>query len=457
MNDAPRVLHVSTSTKLGGVSEVVRSELPYLAELGWRTHWVLAHALDAAHDAAFVLHNGLYGARSEDFPEERVRRGVGHFLAANEAAVVAAARDADVVVLHDPLVLTLATAVRAVAPRVAWRCHIGSEDLGAIDRSAVEFLRPRLDVVDHLFFSDARQIWPGWRDDGRTVVVPPGIDPRSWKNRDLPDDVVDEVWSRLHAARGCSVARVTGEEDGRILVDDFGTGGLRHRDAPFVLQVSRWDPLKGQLGVLRSFARLADDDRETELVLVGPHIDDRRNYPANRAIWQGLMDARAELRPGTRERVHIWRFGPDQRTGEDLALNVLRGRARTVVQNSSRESFGLTVSEAMWKGAVVVGADTDGIRAQIRHDVNGLLTPYTEGDGPWPRTVLRSLTDEEGRARWGAAARAAVEERHLSRLGVLRQVAAFEGATGPARGRARPGPPAAGAAPDAPVPPAPPS
>ncbi|NYV75852.1 glycosyltransferase, partial [Streptomyces sp. UH6] len=454
MNDGPRILHVSTSTKLGGVAEVVRSELPYLAELGWRTHWVLAHALDAAHDAAFVLHNGLYGARSGDFPEERVRHGVGHFLAANEAAVVAAARDADVVVLHDPLVLTLATAVRAVAPRIAWRCHVGSENLATIDRNAVEFLRPQLDVVDHLLFSDARQVWPGWQDDGRTVVVPPGIDPRSWKNRDLPDDLAGELWSSLHAARGCSLARVTGEEDARILVDDFGTGGLRHPDAPFVLQVSRWDPLKGQLGVLKAFARLAaDDDRDTELVLVGPHIDDRQNYPMNRAIWQDLMDSWAKLRPRTRDRVHIWRFGPVQRTGEDLALNLLRGRARTVVQNSSRESFGLTVSEALWKGAVVVGADTDGIRAQIRHDVNGLLTPYTEGDGPWPRTVLRSLTDEEGRARWSAAARASVEEHHLSRLGVLRQVAAYEGATDPARGRIRPAPSADGAVPAALVPP----
>ncbi|MFF2060904.1 glycosyltransferase [Streptomyces sp. NPDC058200] len=423
----PRILHVSTTSKLGGVSEVVRSELPYLAELGWQTRWVAASDLDEAHDAAFVLHNALYGVPAGDFPADQVRSGVSRFLAANTEAVVAAAREADVVVLHDPMVLTLATAIRPVTPKIAWRCHIGSEDLETIDQDAITFLRPQLDVVDHLLFSHHSLIWPGWQDDSRIIVVPPGIDPRSWKNRDLPEETYEALWSDLHAARGTCLAQDTGEQDARITLDDFGTGGLRAPGSPFVLQVSRWDPLKGQLGVVRAFARLAEDDPDTELVLVGPHIDDRQNYPVNRRVWQDLMRARQELDSPVRERVHIWRFGPVQRTGEDLALNVLRRQARTVVQNSSRESFGLTVAEAMWKRAVVVGADVDGISAQIHDGVNGLLAPYTEGEGPWADTVRRSLTDEAGRSRWSTAARATVEERYLSRPGVQRQTAAFTG------------------------------
>ncbi|MEE1939579.1 glycosyltransferase [Streptomyces sp. TRM 70361] len=435
----PRILHISPTTKLGGVSEVIRSELPHLAELGWRARWIAANDLDEAHDAAFVLHNALYGVPVGDFPAAAVRQGVERFLAANAERAVAAAREADVVVLHDAMMLNLATAVRSAlgpaAPVLVWRCHVGSEHLETIDRAAVDFLRPQLDAVDHLVFSHRDLVWSGWEDDPRITVVPPGIDPGSWKNRELSEEVRAAVWPYLHAARGVSVAELTGEEDAVVEVHDFGTGGLRAPDSPFVLQVSRWDPLKGQLGVVRAFEHLAHRDADVELVLVGPHIDDRENYPANRRVWQGLMDARAELPTPVRERVHIWRFGPVRRTGEDIALNLLRRRARTVVQNSSRESFGLTVTEAMWQGAVVVGADVDGIRGQIRHEANGLLTPFTEGRpggsagdaGPWAETVLRSLTDGPGRARWGAAARASVEEHHLSRAGVERQVAAFTG------------------------------
>ncbi|MFE3515215.1 glycosyltransferase [Streptomyces sp. NPDC059166] len=422
--DGPRILHVSTTDKLGGVSEVVRSELPYLTEAGWRPRWVTANDLGQAHDAAFVLHNALYGVPVGDFPEDRVRAGVEQFLAANTDAVVAAAREADVVVLHDPMVLTLATAIRPVTPRIAWRCHVGSEHLDMIDQEAISFLRPQLDAVDHLLFPHRRMVWPGWEDDRRLLVVPPGIDPRSSKNLDLPEETYAALWSDIHAARGTSGPPGTGD-DAAVVLDDRGTGGLRGPDSPFVLQVSRWDPLKGQLGVVRAFESLARQEPDVELLLVGPHIDDRQNYPVNREVWEGLMRARQAMAPPVRERVHIWRFGPLRRTGEDLALNVLRRYARTVVQNSVRESFGLTVAEAMWRGAVVVGADVDGIGEQIDHDVNGLLTPYTEGDDIWAGTVLRSLTDEAGRSRWSKAARATVEERFLSRAGTLRQAAAF--------------------------------
>jgi trehalose synthase len=49
------------------------------------------------------------------------------------------------------------------------------------------------------------------------------------------------------------------------------------------------------------------------------------------------------------ERIHIL-------TVEDSALvNALQSRAAVVLQKSLREGFGLTVTEAMWKGAAVIG------------------------------------------------------------------------------------------------------
>jgi trehalose synthase len=422
----PSLLHVTTTDRLGGVCEVIRNELPYLAESGWDARWVVAGAQVEARDASLLFHNALYGVPSGPFPVGPARAGLREYVEANAETIADAARGCDVVVLHDPLALALAPAARSVARRVAWRCHVGTRRLDLVDEHAIEVLRPYLDEVDDLFFADRSFVWPGWTGDARLSIIPPGIDPRSGKNRELDPDVHAAIWGRLWTGRALPhPPGADGGTDAAIDIRDHGTGGLRHPDAPFILQVSRWDPLKGQLGVLRGFAQVARHEPDLELVLIGPNIDDRRNYSVNGRVWRSLIGARAALSEPIRRRVHLWQFGPPRRAGEDLALNVLRTQAHTVVQNSSRESFGLTVAEALWKGAVLVGSDTDGIASQIEHDVNGLLAPYTRGDGPWIDEVSRSVRDQEGRRRWSEAARESARQHLLSETSVRRQLDVF--------------------------------
>ncbi|HEU5158186.1 MAG TPA: glycosyltransferase [Streptosporangiaceae bacterium] len=424
----PRLVHVSTSRVLGGVTEVVRGELPYFERSGWATEWVAAEARgDRARDAGLLLHNALYQAPGGGFSAARARSGIAEYVAAN-APLRDLVRGADVVVLHDPLCLTLAPELRPLAGRIVWRCHIGSERSGLIDRAALDLMRPYLDHVDRIVFSLDELVWPGLAGDERLLTVPPGIDPESPKNRDIEPAVRAAIWRRLSAGETAEppVGRDGADAGaGQIAIDDGGTGRLAGPRAPFVLQVSRWDPLKGQLGVLRGFAELARREPEIELLIVGPYIDEARNYPINRRVWTDLLEARARLDAPIRRRTHIWRFARIDRMAEDVALNVLRHQARTVVQNSRRESFGLTVAEAMWRGAVVVGSAVEGIRRQIEHDVNGLLTPYTEGDATWAGAVRRSLWDDGDRARWSAAARRTIGERFLVGRAVDLQSAAF--------------------------------
>ncbi|WP_377272188.1 glycosyltransferase [Peterkaempfera sp. SMS 1(5)a] len=408
-----RILHISTDSALGGVAEVIRAESAALAGTGWTADWYVAKPRGVAKEAAFLLHGSLYGRRSDSpFPAGTAAAGLVAYLAEHGAAVAEAARTADAVVLHDPMGLALAPAVTGGPARVLWRCHLGFEQPDLLDRSALETVLPLLENVDAIVFSSQAFVWPQLRGDQRLLITPPGIDPHSWKNRDIPDEVADPLWAALAAGRSAPVPEecAPGAE---VAVDDVGTGGLTRPDAPFVLQVSRWDPLKGQLGVVRGFALLAREDTEVELVLAGPHIVPT-NYPANAEIRRRLTDERAALPEEIRRRVHIWSFRPGPRAAEDLALNVLRRRAAAVVQNSLRESFGLTVTEALWKRAVVVGAAVGGIADQIDHGVNGLLTPYSVGDTVWADTVRWSLDDAEGRSRWREAGRRSVAERHLA-------------------------------------------
>jgi trehalose synthase len=68
----------------------------------------------------------------------------------------------------------------------------------------------------------------------------------------------------------------------------------------------------------------------------------------------------------------------DRSVVADQEVNAFQTASDVVVQKSLREGFGLTVAEAMWKGAPVVGGDCGGVRLQIRHGETGFLVSNAE-------------------------------------------------------------------------------
>jgi trehalose synthase len=72
--------------------------------------------------------------------------------------------------------------------------------------------------------------------------------------------------------------------------------------------------------------------------------------------------------------------------------------------------FGLTVSEAMWKGAAVVGGNVGGIRRQIKDGENGFLVDTVDQAA---QRIVQLLTDQELRERLGANAKRTVRENFL--------------------------------------------
>ena len=63
----------------------------------------------------------------------------------------------------------------------------------------------------------------------------------------------------------------------------------------------------------------------------------------------------------------------ESRKHNALMVNALQRCSRVVVQNSLREGFGLTATEAMWKAVPVLGSSACGLRQQIRDGVDGRL------------------------------------------------------------------------------------
>jgi trehalose synthase len=415
-----RLVQMSVSRVLGGVSEVVGTELRELARRGVQGDWTVVPTNAAVtRTGGYLLQQALGGGAPAGFGTEDARQALEAFRIEHAPTAVAAAARAQVVILHDPICAALVPALRGTKARIVWRCHLGCAEDEA-SRTARRILLPLLREADTLVFSRPGAVWPELSGDDRVAIVAPSIDLGSWKNRTLGDDDLAALWSRL-CARG-----TVGSPSGDVAtVDDAGTGLLTRSDSPFLLQVSRWDPVKGHPDVLRGFARLARGFPELELVLLGPHIDRRRNYAANQQLWDDLLAERARLPGHLARRTHLWRFASPRTDAEDLALNVVRRKARVVVQNSRLEGFGLTVTEAMCQGAVVVGSAVGGIVDQIEHEVNGLLTEDTGGGHAWTATVRRALTDDTGRRRWGAKAGKTVRERFRVEDSVARQLALF--------------------------------
>jgi len=95
-------------------------------------------------------------------------------------------------------------------------------------------------------------------------------------------------------------------------------------------------------------------------------------------------------------------------------VNALQRSAAVVLQKSTREGFGLTVTEAMWKGAAVIGGDVGGIRRQIKDEWNGFLVKTPDQAAARMVEILR---DPKLRERLGLRAKESVRQNFLmSRL-----------------------------------------
>jgi len=164
-------------------------------------------------------------------------------------------------------------------------------------------------------------------------------------------------------------------------------------DLPLVVQVSRFDKWKDPQGVIDAF-RIARREVDATLVLIGNVATDD---PEGQEIFESLCGCRED-------RIHILSV-------QDSALvNALQRRAAVVLQKSLREGFGLTVTEAMWKGAPVIGGNVGGIRRQIEDGVNGFLVDSVEEAA---ERIVAVLKDPDLGRRLGQRARATVRERFL--------------------------------------------
>ena len=328
--DETRILHLSATPYGGNVSELLHSLIPLERNLGLNVDWKIISGSPEFFAVTKRIHNGLQGARSELNDEDRRL-----YLDGNQANASALNRPYEIIVVHDPQPAALPRYLDQKNARWIWRCHV---DTGTPDPATWDFLRPQLDRYDLAVFTTPEFVPPDL-PIARRAIIPPAIDPFSPKNMPIDDQVAGRVlgWIGVSAA------------------------------APLVTQVSRFDPWKDPLGVIRAYRLARELVPDLHLALVGSMAHD------DPEAW----DIHAQIREASQGDSRISVFTNLTGVG-NVEVNAFQRLSNVIIQKSIREGFGLVVSEALWKGTAVVAGRAGGIPSQMPEGIGGFLVDDVE-------------------------------------------------------------------------------
>jgi trehalose synthase len=323
-----RVVHVSATAFGGGVSEILYTLIPLMKDVGLECEWQVIYGREEFFNATKLMHNALQGA-----PEDLTDEQWDTWRRYNEMNARELMGGWDVCIVHDPQPAALHSLVPEKSQTWVWRCHI---DMSRPNPATIERLLPYVAEYPRSVFHLAGYVPAGMH--GQVEIVPPAIDPLAPKNMALsPED----------AAYVCS---------------QFGIDV----DRPLLTQVSRFDPWKDPLGVIDAYRIVKEELPELQLALVGSMASDD---PEGWDYFNATV-AHADGDPD----IHI--LNNFNNVGS-IEVNAFQSQSDVLVQKSTREGFGLTVTEAIWKARPFIGGNVGGIPLQVEDGVSGFLVDNT--------------------------------------------------------------------------------
>jgi trehalose synthase len=316
--------------------------------------------------------------------------------------------------------------------RFIWRCHIGLDKHSSQTDAVWQFLKPYADVFSLSIFSAPEYI-PAYLT-GKSAVMYPSIDPLDHKNRDLPihkvvgilcnSNLITEYHPVLTPPFVHSVKRLQPDGNFQTLLNPPDMGLLFK---PVILQISRWDKLKGFLSLMKGFSELKENmsayanstDRDlrklqlAQLVLAGPDPDFVDDDPEGQDVLRELTHHYLSLHHSIQSHIAILKLPMYFRKDNEVIVNALQRIATIVVQNSLKEGFGLTVTEALWKIKPVIGTYAYGIKQQIQHNLNGILIQDPFNKEEIASKLNYALAKPKEREVWGYRGQKKVIENFL--------------------------------------------
>jgi trehalose synthase len=319
-----RVVHLSATAFGGGVSEILYTLVPLMRDVGLEVEWQVIYGREEFFNSTKIMHNALQG-NPQDLTEEQWATWTQY----NEMNARELSRGWDVCIVHDPQPAALYKLVPEKATGWVWRCHI---DVSTPNPGTMERLLPYIEDYPASLFHVRDYVPAGM--NGGVNIVPPAIDPLTPKNMALS------------------------LEDSIYVCKQFGIDTSR----PMICQVSRFDPWKDPLGVIDAYRAVKAERPDVQLALVGSMASDD---PEGWDFYNSTL-AHADGDPD----IHI--LNNFNNVGA-IEVNAFQSLAEVVVQKSTREGFGLTVSEALWKGRPFIGGNVGGIPLQVEDGESGYL------------------------------------------------------------------------------------
>jgi trehalose synthase len=314
----------------GGVAEMLRSVIPLARGLGVRANWYAIHGNETFFQVTKKFHNMLQGVNQP--------LSMGDLFEAYLDTIDENAKNARIashmVVIHDPQPAAMVLNGQ-IFGNVLWRCHI---DTSTPNQTVWRFLQPYINHFAGAIFTIPNFVGPG-------LAVPlyqimPCIDPLAPKNHQYTEREALDILAPLFNVHN---------------VDP---------DRPILAAISRYDLHKNQGSILRAFKRL----REEHTYGIPPYLIFLGNTATDDPEGEAMLDALRQQAlddPDVRFWVNV--------ENNDRVVGALMSLAHGFVHVSTREGFGLVVSEALWQGTPVIGSRVGGIPQQVWDGQTGYL------------------------------------------------------------------------------------
>lgn len=355
------ILCVNSTYQGGGVAEILNSMVPLFDQVGIDFGWRILHGSPDFFTITKKFHNGLQGTKIN-----LTQRKKGIYYETNRRFSTFTHINHDLIIIHDPQPLPLISFYKKMQPWI-FRCHI---DISKPSKEVWDYLKTFIQKYDHFVVSLAE-----YQKNDLNIpqsIIHPAIDPMTAKNKSVSETKISKY------------------------LDKFGID----RKKPIISQVSRFDPWKDPIGVVEIFERVKKK-MNCQLVLLGQFATDD---PEGHKILQALQ-----------KKVDKSQFKNDIKLlvlDNAFLVNCLQRASSVVIQKSLKEGFGLTVTEALYKGTPVVASKVGGITLQVIDGVNGFLHNPQDHRG-FSDSIIKLLKDEKLRATMGKAGKEHVKKNFL--------------------------------------------
>ncbi|HHD92114.1 MAG TPA: glycosyltransferase [Candidatus Portnoybacteria bacterium] len=360
-----KILHINSTSNGGGVAELLRTQIPLEKSLGLKSSWLTIKAPEKFFKTTKKIHNLLQGEEGSLTEEEKeiyqnwLQKKIGpRFLE------IIQEEKPQIVIIHDPQPLPLIEFIPQNIFSIL-RIHI---DLSMPNKSTLDFLRPWMEKYQLGIFTHPNYR-PKWWPIEKAKFIAPAINPFTNKNKLMVLSQAQKILNSFQVKT----------------------------DQPIISQISRFDPWKDQISTIEGYYLAKNKVSSLKLVLVGSCQTD--DDPGAKLIFE-------KIKKEVQSDPNIFLFSDS----DSSFINAVYTASQIIIQKSIREGFGLTITEAMWKGKPVIGGKTTGIEMQIEDGKNGFLVSDAQEMSEKIILLLKNLSLQE---KIGHAAHQTVQDKFL--------------------------------------------